>query len=406
VNLWVPFVVAAARALGEGGRLGMVVPAELMQVGYAAELRAYLARHFGRLTLVTFRRLVFAGVQQEVVLLLAEGAGAGPAAIRVIEVDDDEALAAIGLPERFPVAADMDHATEKWIQYFLDPRELGLVRELREHPRLRRLGSLAEVDVGVVTGRNEFFVLRPSEADARGLTEWTRPLVGRSNQLSGTRLSMPDWRLLHENDAKCLLLTAPVDLPEPLAKYVRWGESLGFHTGYKCRIRRAWHVVPSAWVPDAFLFRQIHDAPRLVWNEASATATDTIHRVRVADGIDRKRLTSGFFNSLTFAFSEIFGRSYGGGVLELEPTEAEALPIPYGHGLPGEELDELVRARGLRHAVARNDEELLIAWLGLSSTEVDRVRGIWEKLMMRRLERKSRPRPPRSVVEPSLASVA
>jgi hypothetical protein len=36
-----------------------------------------------------------------------------------------------------------------------------------------------------------------------------------------------------------------------------------------------------------------------------------------------------FFNSLTLAWAEVCGRSYGGGVLELEPREAEELPIPY-----------------------------------------------------------------------------
>ena len=39
-NAWVPFVVLATRALRPGGRLAMVVPAELLQVTYASELRA------------------------------------------------------------------------------------------------------------------------------------------------------------------------------------------------------------------------------------------------------------------------------------------------------------------------------------------------------------------------------
>ena len=38
-NAWVPFVVASALATRPGGRLGLVIPAELLQVTYAAELR-------------------------------------------------------------------------------------------------------------------------------------------------------------------------------------------------------------------------------------------------------------------------------------------------------------------------------------------------------------------------------
>ena len=72
-NAWVPFVVASVVACRDGGRLGLVIPgAELMQVGYAAELRQYLIDHCSAVTVVCFKRLVFPGILQEVVLLLAE----------------------------------------------------------------------------------------------------------------------------------------------------------------------------------------------------------------------------------------------------------------------------------------------------------------------------------------------
>src|SRR6185503_1762440 len=63
-NAWVPFVVLATRALKPGGRLAMVLPAELLQVTYAGELREYLSRQYSHLIVVTFRRLIFGGIQQ------------------------------------------------------------------------------------------------------------------------------------------------------------------------------------------------------------------------------------------------------------------------------------------------------------------------------------------------------
>ena len=42
-NAWVPFIVASAMLLGRRGRLAMVVPAELLQVSYAAGLRRLLS---------------------------------------------------------------------------------------------------------------------------------------------------------------------------------------------------------------------------------------------------------------------------------------------------------------------------------------------------------------------------
>ena len=111
------------------------------------------------------------------------------------------------------------------------------------------------------------------------------------------------------------------------------GEAAGVPAGYKCRIRREWWVVPSVWVPDGFMLRQISTHPRLVANRAGATSTDTVHRVRLragagGEGVRMEKAAVAAFNSVTFAFSETVGRSYGGGVLELEPSEAEELPVP------------------------------------------------------------------------------
>jgi adenine-specific DNA methylase len=44
-NAWVAFVQLSIELLQEGGRLAMVVPAELLQVKYTHELRDRLATH-------------------------------------------------------------------------------------------------------------------------------------------------------------------------------------------------------------------------------------------------------------------------------------------------------------------------------------------------------------------------
>src|SRR5689334_7142371 len=86
-NAWVPFLVAATLLLQEHGRLAMVIPAELLQVNYAAELRYFLSRYYRALTLITFKKLLFEGIQQEVVLLLGERNGGMSTGIRTIELD-------------------------------------------------------------------------------------------------------------------------------------------------------------------------------------------------------------------------------------------------------------------------------------------------------------------------------
>lgn len=93
-NIWMPFVVAATLLLREHGKLAMVIPAELLQVGYAAQLRKFLTEHYQSITIVTFNKLLFDGAQQEVVLLLASRTAVGRGGIDVVELEDDRRLAA------------------------------------------------------------------------------------------------------------------------------------------------------------------------------------------------------------------------------------------------------------------------------------------------------------------------
>jgi hypothetical protein len=77
---WAAFTVHAALFVKLGGRLGLVLPAELLSVNYAADVRRFLIERFACVQLVLFTERVFPGVQEEVVLLFADGYGAGPAA--------------------------------------------------------------------------------------------------------------------------------------------------------------------------------------------------------------------------------------------------------------------------------------------------------------------------------------
>ena len=51
------------------------LPAELLSVNYAGTVRAYLMQKFSSLKIVTFEESVFPGVQEQIVVLPASGAG-------------------------------------------------------------------------------------------------------------------------------------------------------------------------------------------------------------------------------------------------------------------------------------------------------------------------------------------
>lgn len=392
-NAWVPFIVASSLALRRGGRLALVVPAEMMQVTYAAELRAFLVDEFSELTVVTFKRLVFDGILQEIVLLLGTR-GVGPAQIKVVQIEDAAALPSPEELTSLPHAPALRHDREKWTKYFLEPAGIAALRGVQDVHELPRLGELADVDVGIVTGRNQFFVMRPSSASRRDVNRHLLPLVSKSAHVRGISFGPSELAALEAQDALCRLLavdgSTDLERDPALRAYVREGEAEDIHTGYKCSIRKQWWVVPSVWAPDAFLLRQIHDHPRIIANAAGATSTDTIHRVRMLNGTPPGALAAASINSATFAFSEVMGRSYGGGVLELEPTEAESLPIPDPHHLSECDVatvDELVRAGRLTDALDYIDHRLLIDHHQLPADLVAELRGVWACLRDRRLTR-------------------
>jgi len=400
-NAWVPFVVLATQALKPSGRLALVLPAELMQVGYAAELREFLAREYETLDIVTFRSLVFPDIQQEVVLLLGvrrtNDATAG-ARIRLHAMTDARDLAGLSLVANGRIPIQLDHAREKWTQYYLTKRELALVRRIREAGLARPLSTYAEVDVGVVTGLNEFFVLTDQQARDLDLLRHVLPIVARSAQLPGAVYGRAEWRRQLRAGSRGWLLqlgdTPREELSAPALRYVEAGEERGWADGYKCRIRLPnWWKVPSVAVPDGFMLRQIHEGPRVIANSAGATSTDTVHRVRTRDSVKIRDLAAVSANSLTALEAELRGRSYGGGVLELEPSEAEEILIPAPTSAPeATEVDARLRRDGLIPTTAFVDEKTLGA-CGIDAADQRLLRGAWERLRTRRHGRRQPPKP-------------
>ena len=233
------------------------------------------------------------------------------------------------------------------------------MRALRASDQTTTLKTFADVNVGVVTGRNQFFVLRQSEVERLDIFDHTVPLISRSVQLKGAKIDVSDWRRLAKADDRVHLLDLePLNgskLTPELDVYIQRGERMKVHQGYKCSIRTPWYAVPAVWTPDAFVFRQIYDFPRNVLNRARATSTDTIHRMKCR--ASPEQTVAATYTHLTAASAEIEGRSYGGGVLELEPTEATNLLMPaeLWDAMPVDECDELIRQDRLADVLHHND---------------------------------------------------
>lgn len=392
---WLPFLVAATQALRSGGRLAMILPASLLQVGYAQEVRDYLLKQYSQLTIVRFETSVFPELQLDAVVLFGIKGNSSQSDFKYLEIKSPKQLdkSVIDGPTH---PAVKPKAGTRWLRYSLSPTEQAIYEEIEKSNLFQRLDAVAETNIGVVTGKNIYFVLTKNEAKQRGLLQWCRPAIGRVAQIPGLSLDESGWNALAEHGERCYLLVIPhfdSDLmPAAISDYVSYGESLKFHEGNKCSERLPnWWELRATWAPDAFLTRQIYEAPRIIINAAAAIPTDTILRIKANPATDIKSLSAAALNSATLISAELNGRVYGGGVLELSPTEAGSMLIPHlDANIDHSYVESILRDYGLESALDEMDHAVLKP-LGLTDKDLGVLRGIWKQLSVRRkLPRKPR----------------
>ena len=393
-NAWVSFVVGSSLLLKEKGKIGFVLPAEILQVSYAQTLREFLAHFYNKINIVSFEKLVFPDIQQEVVLLLCEKNGSNTHLIEHLELSDAEELAKLDVSKLKSPKKRIDFKSNKWTFYFLDQKEIDFLEKFQEEQVIQKFGVFAKVEVGITTGANPFFTVPLSTVQFYNMEKYAKPLVGRSVQVPSIIFTKKDWNKNRANEARTHLLTFPKisDLKGNIGilDYITWGEEEKVNEGYKCGIREEWQIVPSLRISEALFIRRNNLYPKLIINKAKAYTTDTMHRVTVKPNTELKALTASYYNSLSFAFSEICGRSHGGGVLELMPNEVEEILLPYNENnaelLPV--IDKMIRdKKDISEILKITNEKILKDNFGFSDSEIELADSIWKKLSNRRLNR-------------------
>jgi len=310
--------------------------------------------------------------------------------VAIIPVKSRDALA--GNPEDFfQNAAYTNGATieGKWMPVFLSVRERTLLAELKVHGDVKRFADIASVDVGIVTGANKFFLVPDATVEEYSLQRWAHPMFGRSDHVRGLVYSDMDHAVNKGTGLPANFLWFEEDqiekLPENVRNYLEIGLSQKLHTRFKCRTRRTWYKVPSVYSAPVAMLKRAHHYPRLVLNRANAYTTDTAYRIRPL-GVKPEALVLGFVNSLTCLTAEMEGRHYGGGVLELVPSEIERLLVPIIKATSAD-----LNAADNRFRDAINDSEflrrqdvLILGKIGVNRADQETLHNAWIKLRDRR----------------------
>ncbi|BCZ85750.1 restriction endonuclease (plasmid) [Paraburkholderia terrae] len=328
---WAPFLVATAGLLRPGGRMAFVVPAEIGHAPYAAPLLEYLASNFAVVHIVAIRKKLFPELSEDCWLMYTDGFGKRTEEIRFSVRDT---LGRMSVPPRSftrVALADWRQWGRRLRPFLLSEESRGLYRELAAHKNSRTLGEVARIGIGYVSGANDFFHLRPSEArELRIPDNLLHPTVRNGRALpkrSLTAMTVNNW---HSKDEPILLLKMPKTgrVPASVARYLDSDAGMVARQAYKCRVREPWYSVPDVQIPDFFLSYMSGLEASLVKNDAGCTCTNSVHSVRLKEGVDASKLLDLWDSSFVKLSAELEGHPLGGGMLKLEPREATAIVLP------------------------------------------------------------------------------
>lgn len=392
-NVWVPFVIGSLAHLRPGGRLAMVVPSEILHILHAQSLRTLLSRECSRILIIDPQELWFEKTLQGAVLLLAEKKPDKSSACRGVAIVPVWGRGFVEhSPQHYFEKAEFVNGecmSGKWMRALLGKQERELLEHVAARPGVFRFGEIASVDVGIVTGANKFFLVSDAVVSKYRLKRWAYPMFGRSEHVRGIIYD----RKNHTENRRLGLATnflwfgnRELDgFPSSVRRYLQEGEAAGLHRRYKCRIRSPWYNVPSVSVAPVAMLKRSHEFPRLVLNKAKAFTTDTAYRIYPRRA-DLPQLVFSFVNSLTALSAELEGRHYGGGVLELVPSEIERLLVPViaEKRVAIQRLDQLFRRRMPGEQLLALQDKVLLKAIGLVEEERNTLLNAWIRLRSRR----------------------
>lgn len=336
-SLWAYFVVKAHSCLAKGGRLAFVLPEAILYTDYGRSLLDWATPRFSRCSLISIRERCFVseGTNERVVIVLFDGCGETPSdGVAINEfVTVHEAISFLAAMDSqvSPVGERINgHVIPQAISSWAHDTYAGL----ESNEGVTTLGDLAKINIGVVTGDNSFFVLTEEERVAKRLRNSSLlPCLTKFSDCGNSfRFSRDGWRASLDHGKRGWLFFPPVGTSDKASLFHidAFPENL-IDTNKTFAKRSPWFrpIVPPT--PDAFLRYMGADGPKLALNEARGTSTNTIHHILFKNILPRYRkraIALAVQSTITQVSAELVGRTYGSGVLKLEPSDCKKLLVP------------------------------------------------------------------------------
>ena len=356
-NYWVAFLIAGMKLLRRGGAMSYILPAAWEYADYASPLREACATYFRELDVHRVSEPMFDGVEDGSVLLVGRGFGEQPA--RDATVFRHASLTALSTA----FSTKNSHRNVGRMRRYDLPIENDQVR----------MGQIAEVKIGAVTGDAHFFLLTERQRLALGLPlSAVRPILSKSDQIVKSEIDCGTWLDLLEAGKRVWLLDPtenPLEDPAVRAYLNLDIENGGCHRfAAKIRNRDPWYRIPQPPRFDGFVSGMSQVAPWVMLNRMPGlTISNTLYGVSFPNikSVDEQAAWClSMLSSTTTRSRYQLVREYPQGLLKLEPRDFANLVVrqPIKTEDARELYCEAVRLiASRRHADARS---MVDDWLG------------------------------------------
>jgi type I restriction-modification system DNA methylase subunit len=347
-DVYVYFYIHGFRFLKNGGRLGFISSNKWLEVDYGESFQRFLLDNAKIQYIIEFDRAIFPDAEVNATVVILQKDKQKPSRdsnlvkfVRVKEkMEFNTQFSLIQQAEesfeddriRVNIIRQSDLQEGKWnIHLRAPPVFLRIVGSKKVKP----LSSLAKVFRGLTTGYDEFFVLHENTIERYQIeSQFLTPCVHSPKSLKG---------LVIDEAVGAYLFTVSTknDLKGTNAlKYIKYGEHLeveprkGFQRSSRrlpeletLKVRNPWYILPEYETAPILLVKMMDKRPKALWNRVKAHSSNLFYNI-IPERKQDVLVILGFLNSSTGALlAELYGRSYGGGVLELAAYELKRMPV-------------------------------------------------------------------------------
>ena len=326
-NLWVYFLIHSLSFLLKGGTIGAILPWSFLFTDFSRHVRELLAEQFRKIQVIILGKRMFDMTNERIIILLCK--------------DYQRHLQDIEITYTYEIPIHDSNWTpinkNKWntaqLNSILTKDTENTVRQVGNRIGYKPLGLFADIHIGTVTGANNFFIIDKNQAEKNGIPErYLKPILKRSNQLN--QLALEDSGKISD-----YIILIPKDIVHggKIRDYIRDGEENGINKGYHTSRRNPWYSIPNPEPPDGFLHYMTNEIPFITLNLDKLLSTNTIHQVFFKSEVDenvRKWIQISMLSSISQLSCEQVCRSYGAGVLKIEPSSSKKILVYPGDGKP------------------------------------------------------------------------